>query len=186
MIAMSSGSGQGATVSTAFAKPLVALVTYNGKPAGGVSVTFTALASGASGKFGDGKNTETDMTNANGLATSSKFTADATAGGPYTVAATTSGAASSAKFSETNASGTKTYTFYMSGQEVKNASNNYSTRPEPNFLPSVHPEPIDRTADDKNTQALLRCGYIWGSLQPRIRILLITNYLRDDRNPSPR
>lgn len=125
VIAVSSGSGQSETVNTAFAKPLVALVTSNGSPASGVSVTFTAPASGASGKFGNGTNTETDTTNASGLATSSTFTANATAGGPYTVAATTSGAAAPANFSLTNSAvpTTYTYTFYMSGQEAPNANN---------------------------------------------------------------
>lgn len=123
-IAVSSGSGQSATVSTAFAKPLVALVTTNGSPASGVSVTFTAPSSGASGKFGNGTATETDTTNSSGLATSSTFTANATAGGPYTVAATTPGAAA-ANFSLTNsaASTIYTYTFYMGGQEAPNSSN---------------------------------------------------------------
>ena len=123
VIAVSSGSGQSETISTAFAKPLVALVTTNGTPTSGVSVTFTAPASGASGKFGNGTNTETDTTNASGLATSSTFTANATTGGPYTVAATTTGAAASANFGLTNSPKPSTYTFYLSGQEKANASN---------------------------------------------------------------
>ena len=123
VIAISSGSGQSETISTAFAKPLVALVTTNGTPTSGVSVTFTAPASGASGKFGNGTNTETDLTNASGLATSSTFTANATVGGPYTVAATATGAASPANFSETNTAAPSTYTFYLSGQEKPNANN---------------------------------------------------------------
>lgn len=123
VIAVSSGSGQSATVSTAFAKPLVALVTTNGTPTSGVSVTFTAPASGASGKFGNGTNTETDTTNASGLATSSTFTANATTGGPYTVAANTPGAAAPANFGLTNSPKPSTYTFYLSGQEHANASN---------------------------------------------------------------
>ena len=126
VIAMSSGSGQSATVSTAFANKLVALVTTNGSPTSGVSVTFTAPSSGASGKFGNGTATETDTTNASGLATSSTFTANATAGGPYTVAATTSGATAPANFSLTNSpvvATSNTYVFYMSGQEIPNTSN---------------------------------------------------------------
>ena len=101
-VAVSSGSGQSATVSTSFASPLVALVTSNGSPESGASVTFTAPASGASGTFSNGTATETDTTNANGLATSSAFKANATAGGPYTVTATTSGAAAPASFALTN------------------------------------------------------------------------------------
>jgi len=103
-IAASSGSGQSATVSTSFANPLVALVTSNGTPESGVSVTFTAPASGASGTFSNGTATETDTTNGSGLATSSTFKANATSGGPYTVTASTSEASSPADFSLTNAS----------------------------------------------------------------------------------
>jgi hypothetical protein len=123
VIAVSTGSGQSATVGTAFAKPLVALVTTKGTPTSGVSVTFTAPSSGASGKFGNGTNTETDTTNASGLATSSTFTANATAGGPYNVAAAAAGAASPVNFSETNSPSPSTYTFYLSGQEVANTNN---------------------------------------------------------------
>jgi len=101
-ISVSSGSGQSATVSTSFANPLVALVTSNGSPESGVSVTFTAPASGASGTFSNGTATETDTTNANGLATSSAFKANATSGGPYKVTATTSGATAPASFTLTN------------------------------------------------------------------------------------
>jgi hypothetical protein len=123
VIAVSSGSGQSETVSTAFAKPLVALVTANGSPTSGVSVTFTAPSLGASGKFGNGTNTETDMTNASGLATSSTFTANTTVGGPYTIAASTSGAAAPANFNLTNSPSPSTYSFYLSGQELANANN---------------------------------------------------------------
>lgn len=123
VIAVSSGSGQSATVSTAFTNKLVALVTTNGTPANGVSVTFTAPSTGASGTFGNGTATETDTTNSSGLATSSTFTANATAGGPYNVAATATGATSGANFSLTNTPGPKTFVFWMSGQEFANANN---------------------------------------------------------------
>jgi hypothetical protein len=115
VIAVSSGSGQSAPVSTAFAKPLVVLVTSNGAPASGVSVTFTAPSSGASGKFSNGTNTETDTTNSSGVATSSTFTANATVGGPYNVAATATGATAPVNFSLTNTTGPQAFTFYMSG-----------------------------------------------------------------------
>jgi hypothetical protein len=103
-IAISSGSGQSATVSTSFANPLVAVVTSNGTPESGVSVTFTAPATGASGTFSNGTATETDTTNGSGLATSSTFKANSTSGGPYTVTASTSQASSPADFSLTNSS----------------------------------------------------------------------------------
>jgi hypothetical protein len=91
-IAATSGSLQDAQISTAFGVPLVAtLVDGNQNPVSGVSVTFTAPATGASGIFAsNSSNTETDTTGANGQATSSAFTADATAGA-YAVTATVTG-----------------------------------------------------------------------------------------------
>lgn len=100
-ITASDGSLQSAAVSTAFGKPLVAVATKGGQPSKGVSVTFTAPASGASGTFANGAATETDTTDSNGLATSSKFTANST-DGAYNVTATASGAQASATFSLTN------------------------------------------------------------------------------------
>ncbi len=102
-IAATSGTPQSATVSTAFANPLVATVTdVDGNPVSGASVTFTAPALAPSGTFANGKATETDTTDANGNATSTTFTADATVGGPYLVTATVTGVATPATFSLTN------------------------------------------------------------------------------------
>src|SRR5439155_10155428 len=57
-IATTSGSGQTATITTAFAAPLVATVSSaSGEPVAGGSVTFTAPASGASGTFTGGVTT---------------------------------------------------------------------------------------------------------------------------------
>src|ERR1700692_3649324 len=81
VIAATSGSGQSATAGTVFANPLVANVTdANGNPVSVASVIFTAPASAPSGTFANGTNTETDTTDANGDATSTTFTADATVG----------------------------------------------------------------------------------------------------------
>jgi hypothetical protein len=102
-IAMTSGSSQSAQVGAAFA-PLVATVTSNGSPASGMSVTFTAPTSGATGTFAGAKSTETDTTNAQGVATSSTFTANTTIGA-YTVTASTSGASKSASFNLSNTVG---------------------------------------------------------------------------------
>jgi hypothetical protein len=125
-ITATSGGGQSATVSTPFAKTLVATVTSNGSPASGVTVTFTAPATGASGTFANGKATETDTTLADGTATSTAFTANATAG-TYTVTAAATGAKTSASFSLTNAAATvtstnNTYVYYASGQELSTGS----------------------------------------------------------------
>lgn len=103
-IVPTSGSGQTATVSTAFAAPLVATVLDGSSlPVSGASVTFTAPSTGASGTFAStGTNTETVTTDANGLATSSTFTANATAGVNYAVTAMVSGVAAPATFTLTN------------------------------------------------------------------------------------
>ncbi len=100
-----SGSGQSAKVGTAFANPLVATVTDSGgNGVMGVSVTFTAPAVGASGLFADGGTpaiTDTEVTDASGNATSTVFTANAMAAGPYNVVAT-SGTLTPVNFALTN------------------------------------------------------------------------------------
>ncbi len=124
-ITATSGTAQSATVSTAFALPLVATVTTGGTGTSGVVVTFTAPASGASGTFTGGSRTATATTNASGIATSPTFTANGTAGGPYTVAATVAGVATPADFSLTNTPAvvtSKTYVFYLSGEELSTFS----------------------------------------------------------------
>lgn len=109
-VAVVSGSGQSAAVSTALANPLVAKVTdSSGNPVPGVSVTFAAPSSSASGTFastGCTSNPHTyscvSTTAANGQATSSAFTANATPG-TYNVSATATGGTNpSVNFSETN------------------------------------------------------------------------------------
>jgi len=103
-IAATAGTPQSATINAAFAAQLQVTVTDSGNnPVSGVTVTFAAPGSGASGTFAGGVNTAT--TNASGLATSAVFTANSVAGGPYTVTATVSGVASPANFSLTNLTG---------------------------------------------------------------------------------
>ncbi len=103
-ITATSGTPQSAAINTAFAAALVATVKDSGgNPVQGVTVTFTAPASGASGSFAGGMNTAT--TNSSGVATSAVFTANATAGS-YTVAATVAGVTTSASFALTNTAGT--------------------------------------------------------------------------------
>ena len=100
-ITATAGTPQSATINTAFATQLQATVKDSGNnPVSGVTVTFTAPASGASGTFAGGVNTAT--TNAQGVATAAVFTANSTAGGPYTVTAAVSGVATPANFSLTN------------------------------------------------------------------------------------
>src|SRR5439155_1087342 len=100
-VVVTSGSGQSASINTAFGAPLVATVTDAGNnPVNGVVVTFTAPGNGASGTFAGGVNTATTT---NGVATSAVFTANATAGGPYNVVASAAGE-TAAHFSLTNLS----------------------------------------------------------------------------------
>jgi hypothetical protein len=99
-LSVSSGSGQSATVHATLASPLVAKVAdAYGNSVSGVTVTFTAPGSGASGTFAGSVNTA--VTNASGIATSATFTANTTAGS-YTVSAGASGTGS-VTFAETNA-----------------------------------------------------------------------------------
>lgn len=85
-IAVGSGTPQSTEEDSAFTDPLVAnVLDVYGNPVAGASVTFTAPASGASGTFATGTNTETDVTDANGNATTSTFTANTKVGGPYKV-----------------------------------------------------------------------------------------------------
>ena len=103
-IAPFAGTPQSAGVNSAFATALQAKVTDGGNPVSGVTVTFTAPSTGASGTFtGTGTNTATAVTIASGVATAPAFTANGTVGGPYTVTATATGAGT-ANFSLTNSS----------------------------------------------------------------------------------
>jgi hypothetical protein len=129
-IAATSGSGQSAGVTTAFTDKLVATVTdTNGNPVSGATVTFTAPGSGASATFGAGgciSNSPTTIctanTVANGQASSSTFTAGATSGGPYDIAASAAGT-NTVNFSEANmAAAASKLTFTIqptSGQNIQ-------------------------------------------------------------------
>jgi hypothetical protein len=115
-----SGSAQSAASGKSFPSPLTATVTTAGVLTAGEKVTFTAPASGPSGTFANGAATETDVTDSEGVAKSSTFTANGV-GGSYTVTATVPGASSPVNFSLTNIVVTS-YSFYMNGQD---ASGNY-------------------------------------------------------------
>jgi hypothetical protein len=104
-IIATSGSLQDATIDTAFLAPLVAtVVDSNQYPVSGATVTFTAPSSGASGTFANGTATDTETTDANGMAASAAFTANGTAGG-YAVTASVTGVATPANFNLTNITG---------------------------------------------------------------------------------
>jgi hypothetical protein len=102
-IIATSGSGQSAAINAVFANPLVVTVKDgSGNPLSGVSVSFTAPISGASGVFAAGMSTAT--TNASGVATSAAFIANGTVG-TYTVTAVAMGLSNTATFSLTNTPG---------------------------------------------------------------------------------
>src|SRR5262249_19972502 len=88
----------------AFTTPLRAKVTdAHGNPVVGISVTYTAPASGASGTFSNGQTTITVTTNASGVA-SATFTAN-TVSGSYSVTARVRDVTTPATFSLTNRAG---------------------------------------------------------------------------------
>ncbi|HEY9502810.1 MAG TPA: Calx-beta domain-containing protein, partial [Pyrinomonadaceae bacterium] len=107
-ITATAGTPQSATVGSAFATNLAATVTESGNPVSGLSVTFTAPASGASGTFANATNTVTVATDGSGIATASLFTANNTAGS-YNVTATAPSVPGSATFSLTNTTGNVTH-----------------------------------------------------------------------------
>jgi subtilisin-like proprotein convertase family protein len=110
-IAVNTGNNQSATVNTAFTTPLSVIVKDAGSVAiNGVTVTFTAPSSGASGTFANSTIMTTASTNSSGIATASSFTANATSGGPYSVSASATGAGST-NFSLTNLAAGNVITF---------------------------------------------------------------------------
>jgi len=124
-VTATSGTKQSAPAGTVFGAPLSVTVMSNGSPAGGVSVIFTAPASGASGTFKNRMATETDTTGSDGVAISSAFTANKTQG-TYAVTAMAAGDPSLAQFHLTNTNASTTsYTFYLSGLEAICGSGNF-------------------------------------------------------------
>jgi hypothetical protein len=103
-ITASAGTPQSTLVATPFATAFQAIVDdQNGNPIPGLTVTFAAPASGASGSF-SGAQTITETTNAMGVASAPAFTASKIAGN-YAVTATVSGVSTPASFSLTNTAG---------------------------------------------------------------------------------
>jgi protocatechuate 3,4-dioxygenase beta subunit len=103
---------QSATVGRRYSKPLtVKVLDGSGKPLQGVTVTFSLGSSAAAGgsggtaaagaSFVDGQAQATETTDASGIATSPRFTANRTAG-RFTATATTTGTNAAADFSLDN------------------------------------------------------------------------------------
>jgi hypothetical protein len=117
-IVATGGSPQTAAINATFAPLLATAMDSFQNPVSGVSVTFVAPDSGASGTFSGGTNTLTVTTDATGVASVS-LTANGTVGGPYTVNAAAAGVSTSASFSLTNrALILSSFSFYLSGLEV--------------------------------------------------------------------
>ncbi len=98
-----SGSGQSSALNSPFALPLTVFVYDTAmNPVVGVTVAFTAPASGASGVFANsGTNSTTAITNASGYATTSIFTSNNQTGS-YSIIATVSGISGTASFNLNN------------------------------------------------------------------------------------
>ena len=103
-VAATAGTPQSATVNAAFTTALQATVKDgSNNPLSGVTVTFAAPTTGATGSF-NGSATATAATNASGIAAAPAFTANSQAGS-FTVTASAPNVATPASFSLTNLPG---------------------------------------------------------------------------------
>ena len=103
-ITATAGTPQSAAINSAFSTALKATVKESNVAVSGVSVTFTAPASGASGSFSSSATVTTDVS---GVATAPTFTANGIAG-TYNVTATLVGTSLTATFSLKNTASTST------------------------------------------------------------------------------
>ena len=111
-LAISSGNNQSASANTAFAQPLKAkALDTGGNGVAGVTITFAAPASGATGAFAGG--VLSAVTGADGVAVSPVFTAN-TVTGNYVVTASASGLAP-VGFNLSNIAGPPASVTYVSG-----------------------------------------------------------------------
>src|SRR2546430_3876306 len=101
-ISATAGTPQSTLINTAFGTQLQATVTESGNPISGVTVTFDAPLSGASGTFPGGVTVTMVSTDGSGLATAPVFTANGTGGGPYGVVASIGSGLVTVYFSLTN------------------------------------------------------------------------------------
>jgi hypothetical protein len=132
MTADSSATPQSAPAGSAFANPLAVTVTDSaGHPVAGVSVTFTAPSSGASGTFPGGGTSFTTSTNSSGIATAATFTANANAG-TYTVTAASAGLPT-VGFALTN-TGATTHPAFFNGEVFLGGNIYYLQFPDTNLF----------------------------------------------------
>jgi uncharacterized repeat protein (TIGR01451 family) len=102
-ITATAGTPQSAVITSAFAAAMKANVKESGNNQIGIPVTFAAPVSGASGTFSGSAIVNTD---ASGVATAPTFTANGTAGGPYSVVASIGTGLPTASFALTNTKAT--------------------------------------------------------------------------------
>ena len=132
MTANSNTTPQSAAAGSVFANALAVTVTNkSGEPVAGVSVTFTAPSSGASGTFSGGGDTFTTATNSSGIATAETFTANSDAG-TYTVTATSTGLPA-VSFALTNTSAA-THPSFFSGEDYLSGNVYYLKFPDGNLF----------------------------------------------------
>jgi len=146
-VVVTGGGGQSTTINTAFTTPLGATVEDAfGNPVliAGTTVTFTAPGSGATGNFANGTHANSSSTLANGVATTTAFTANATSG-TYLVAATSAGL-TGVNFSETNAVGAASQVV-TSGGAGQNAT-----------IGTSFATPLTVTIEDAGGNAVLAAG----------------------------
>ncbi len=97
-----SGSGQSTRIGTPFQAPFQARVTdAYGNPRSGITINFSAPASGPSGTFSSGSTTTSASSDGSGIATAPTFNANNLKGN-YLVTATTAGVATTPSFSLVN------------------------------------------------------------------------------------
>ena len=141
------GTPQSATVGQSFATSLtVALTDSYGNPVAGVTVTFTAPASGPGGTFG-GTATATVVTDANGFATAPAFTANTVTGNySVTASATTGGGTASTVFSLTNTAGAPASITAISGGNQTAQLGNAFAAPLTVFVQDSHRNAVSGAA----------------------------------------
>ncbi len=122
-------SSQTAVVGQAFASPLrVEVVDSFGNGVSGVSVVFSAPASGASGTFAaTGTSSETVTSDASGIATSSAFSANHTAGDNYIVTASSDGLTSALLALSNLHDAASTVAVYSGAGQQKELSGDYGS-----------------------------------------------------------
>jgi hypothetical protein len=117
-VSATSGTPQSAVFGTAFGSALVATVSCAfAEPIIGGQVTFTAPGSGASATFTGGVTTLVVTINASNQA-SANATANGTVGGPYNVSASGAGITGTATFGLTNTQSNQTITFNALGNKT--------------------------------------------------------------------